>query len=88
MPKLPLKMSVLKTVIELSPATEQVIFAALEPVYGRDRQFSPRAVEQRLLALRAVGLITETFPTDASGELSPAFIPTRAGKIKMSKYIS
>ena len=88
MPKLPLKMGVLKVVIERGPVSEPDIVRTLEPDYGRERHFSARVVENYLLSLRAVGLITETLTADASGEETAVFIPTRAAALKMANYIS
>jgi hypothetical protein len=88
MPKLPLKMGVLKAVIERGPVSEPDIVRALEPDYGKERYFSSRAVEMHILALRAVGLITETFPAGPDGEQFAAFVPTSAAKAKMAKYIN
>jgi hypothetical protein len=88
MHKLPMKMAILKTIVGRGPVSAPEIVRALEPDYGHERQFTPRAVENHLLALRAVGLIAEVFTPGPSGEESAAFIPTRSAIEKMAKYTS
>lgn len=87
MPKLPLKMNVLKVVIDRGPVGEAEIVRALETEYGTERHFTPRAVTKHLLALRAVGLVYETFPIGPDGSEYAAFEPTQTAKSKMEKYI-
>lgn len=82
MRKLPLKMNILKTIIDCGQADEEMIFSRLEPVYGNERQFSRGAVENHLLALLAVGLICE-----ASVGGGCFYTATNVAGAKMEKFV-
>jgi hypothetical protein len=84
--KLPLKMSVLKAVADSGPAGADDILKLLAPAYGTERQFRKPAIENHLLALRAVGLVEVSPGGESKYAVTPAGL-SRIEKLKKADYV-
>jgi len=83
---MPLKMSIAKLFEDNTPRTKQHVFTALEPIYGTERQFTEKAIENHLMSLKAVGILkaAEAF-LNANNEIVQAYTITSFGISKLSK---
>lgn len=84
---LPLRFRVLTELAIEGPLDATAILNALEPDYGRERQFKKSMIESHLRSLRAVGLVEDVeMSLDSSGELVRTVAITEAGR-GLLKYL-
>jgi hypothetical protein len=59
MKKLPLKISILKAIVQHGPVSATGVLKMLESEYGGERQFTARSVENHIFSFCAVGIVVE-----------------------------
>lgn len=84
---LPLRFRVLTELALNGPQDAAVILRALEPDYGRERQFKRSMIDNHLRSLGAVGLVEDVaLSVDESGSLVRTVAITEAGR-NLLKYL-
>lgn len=82
----PLRFMVARLLAEGRAGRLDDLLRSLEPLYGGEKQFTRRNLEEHLQALKAVGIVevAETF-RDSDGELAYGYRITDTGRKLMSR---
>lgn len=86
---LPVRTAVLNYLYDTKDADVNEIMKALEPIYGKEKQFTKVRFIDHVMSLEANGLVEEvSYGLDAANELSVRYKINGEGKSNIEKYVA
>lgn len=85
---LPVRTAVLNYLYQVEEADINGIMKALEPMYGKEKQFNKKMFLEHVMSLEANGLVEmKGYELDPQGELVLCYVITADGRRTVEKYI-